>query len=135
MSVSDFTIEAAGLLLVGLIVAGVYGAFGQYRRLVTGVALGMTVAAATLPFVAYIVARITNHQATDADVTAPAYIIATAISCTGFTLLGTLGGLLSEIRHRHTPKTDLERHPANDEDMHDDVTKWLPWKAEPSRKS
>ncbi len=129
MNLADLLIEGAGLLLLALILAVVFALAGERRRIVFGAAAGMALAALTLPFVAYIAALITHHQATDMDLMPPAYIVATAISSAGLTLLGVIGGVIAETRYRrrHPYGESPRPRPAGDEDLLDDPAVWLPW--------
>lgn len=127
MDWGDVTIEGAGLAIVGTLVAGIIAALCSRRHIVAGTALGMALALFTLPFVAYLVARLTNHQATDTDLTPPTYIVVTALACAAFTLLGLVGGIIAERRYlRIHGSLDDAYHDA-DENYIDDPSLWLPW--------
>jgi len=129
MNLADLLIESAGLVLLAMILAVVFALAGERRRIVVGAAVGMTLAALTLPFVAYLAALVTHHQATDMDLTPPAYIVATALSSAGFTLLGVIGGVIAETRYRrrHPHGEPPRPRTTGDEDMIDDPAVWLPW--------
>jgi hypothetical protein len=127
MDPADIAIEGAGLVLVGTIFTGIIAVLYARRRLLLGIAIGMTLAVVTLPFVAYVVAYLTHHRATDVDVRPPAYIVATAISCSALSVLGLIWGAFSEVRHRHDPPHDFTKQ--SDELYRDDPSQWLPWRA------
>jgi|GEM_PF-3519046 len=131
MDPADITIEGAGFAIVAALIAGTFAAVRDRRRIVLGTAIGLTLATIAIPFVAYFVARITNHQATDADLTPPTFIVVTALVCAGLTLAGLLGGVIAEYRRNlRGPYEDLDQrpHPADDSDMIDNPALWLPWK-------
>lgn len=131
MDLAELTIEGAGLALIGVIVAGVLAAVSEKKRLVFGICLGLALAMLVLPFVAYLVARLTNHHATDVDLAPPTYIIVTALTCTVLATLGAVFGGIAELRHQ-SPQGRLDtlrkqrQHDA-DAPYHDDPQQWLPW--------
>jgi predicted PurR-regulated permease PerM len=136
MDVSDILIEGAGFVLLAALVAGAFAIAYERRRLLVGIGIGLVLALVLLPFVAYLVARLTNHQATDVDLTPPAYISVTALVCAGLSLLGLAGGVIAEERRRRSgipPK--LLTDP--DENYIDDPTDYVPWlrKAKDAAKS
>ncbi len=124
MDYSELLIEGAGVALVGTLVTGVIAVLYERRRLVFGIVIGLTLALAVLPFVAYVVALVTHHLATNVDLTPPAYIVATAIACAALALLGLAGGAIAETRHHATHPTPKARDAA----YHDNPTEWLPWR-------
>lgn len=126
MDSADLAIEIAGMLLIAVMMAGVFAAVGERKRLVMGIAIGMLLALIALPFVSYLVARITNHHATDIDLTPPAYIVVTAITCAALAIGGAIGGLIAEARRGSRPAMPPEQHRRVD-DGPDQVADWLPW--------
>jgi predicted PurR-regulated permease PerM len=126
MDVSDLLIEGAGFALLAALVAGAFATAYERRRLLVGLVIGLGLALLVLPFVAYLVARLTNHQATQVDLTPPAYIVVTALACAGLALAGLAGGAVAEVRRRrqgipNTPRGDP------DENYIDDPTTFVPW--------
>ena len=131
MDVADVLIEGAGFALLATILTGVYAALQAKRRLMLGIAGGLLVALLLLPFVAYVVAWLTHHLATDADLTPPTYIVATALACAAIGLAGTVIGGIAELRHPIADMPVHERPTFPDEDGQDDPSQWLPWKIPP----
>lgn len=127
MDWADVSIEGAGLALVAVLVGSVFALAANRRRIVLGACLGLGLGLLVLPFVAYLVARLTNNNPDITTPTPPAYVVATALACGGLALLGALGGMLSETRRR-SPPAPL-REPA-DEDYIDDPSQWLPWRTQ-----
>jgi hypothetical protein len=123
MDPGEIAIEGAGIALVATLMIGAYATVANRRRLIFGICLGLLLAAFALPFVAYVVARITNHQASHVDLTAPAYVVVTALVCSGFAVLGMIGGALAEWRRRSAS----HRTPERARDLPDDPAQWLPW--------
>jgi predicted PurR-regulated permease PerM len=133
MDYADILIEGAGFALIAALVAGAFAAAYARYRLLIGICVGLVLAVAALPFVAYLVARLTNHQATAMDLTPPAYIVVTALVCGGLALVGLAGGTLAEARRRGaSPKPRQD----SDENYIDDPTTFVPWlrKAEDATK-
>lgn len=127
MDTADLAIEGAGITLLAVLVGSVFALAANRRRIIIGACVGLGLAALALPFVAYLAARLTNHHATDMDLTPPAYIVATALVCAGLTLAGGLAGLIAETRRRLPANAVPTRLPP-DEDYVDDPTHWLPWR-------
>jgi hypothetical protein len=127
MDAADLAIEGAGVTLLAVLVGSVFALVANRRRIVIGACLGLGLAALALPFAAYLAARITNHHATDADLTPPAYIVVTALVCAGLALAGGLGGLIAEARHPSSANPPPDRLPGDD-DYTDDPARWLPWR-------
>ncbi len=130
-TLAGWLIEGAGLALVGVLTTGILAILANRQRLIAGIALGMALALLVLPFVAYVVAALTHHLATDADLTPPTFIVVTSIVCAVFSLLGLLGGLLAEHRASRRP---LPLPPTTPPDLPeydgiDDPKRWLPWHA------
>ncbi len=126
MDVSDVLIEGAGFALIVALVTGAFAAAYQRRRLLVGIGIGLGVAVLLLPFIAYLVARGTNHQATNVDLTPPTYVVATALVCAGLALVGLAFGALAEARRRHSGLP--EKLPGDpDENYIDDPTNFVPW--------
>ena len=128
MDWGDVTIEGAGLAILGTLVAGIIAALGSRRHIVAGTALGMTLALLTLPVVAYLVARLTNHQATAVDLTPPTYIVVTALSCAAFTFAGLIGGIIAERRYLRRHGSLGNDYQDSDDNYIDDPSRWLPWR-------
>lgn len=131
MDLAELTIEGAGLALLGVIMAGVLAAVGEKKRLVLGICLGLALGLVVLPFVAYGVARLTNHQASDVDLAPPTYIVVTALTCTSLAALGALFGGIAELRHAG-PRDRLaalrqQRQQDGDAQYRDNPQEWLPW--------
>jgi hypothetical protein len=124
---AEIAIEGSGVTLLLTLVIGVFAIVGERRRLITGVSVGLLLALIMLPFIAYGVARATNHQADTIDMTPPAYIVVTALTCAGFALVGMIIGAIAEAHHGNRPYR-IPLPPADDRDMIDDVRAWLPWK-------
>ena len=124
---ADWAIEGAGFAIIIALMTGAFAIAYARWRLVLGICLGMGFALLALPFTSYVAARLTNHLATDMDLTPPAYIIATALLCGGCSLLGVVGGALAEMRRRGvTPRTaTVKRGPEHD--GNDDPAQWIPW--------
>jgi hypothetical protein len=127
MDFADLAIEGAGFAVIIALMAGAFAIAYERRRLVLGVCLGLGVALLALPFIAYLVARLTNHHATDMDLTPPLYIVVTALVCGGLALLGVLGGALAEARRRPQPLPAAPVATDPDQDYRDEPTQWLPW--------
>lgn len=131
MDLAELTIEGAGLALIGVIMAGVLAAVSEKKRLVGGICLGLALGLLVLPFVAYVVARLTNHQATDVDLAPPVYIVVTALTCTGLAVLGAVFGGIAELRHSgpqdRLETLRLQRQRDADAQYRDDPQQWLPW--------
>jgi peptidoglycan/LPS O-acetylase OafA/YrhL len=136
MDTSDLLIEGAGFVLLAALVAGAFAAAYERRRLLMGLGLGLGVAVLALPFIAYLVARLTNHQATQVDLTPPAYVVVTALACAGLALAGLAGGALAEVQRR---RRGIPTPPRSDPDENyiDDPTTFVPWlrKAKDAAKS
>src|SRR5579875_1613153 len=127
MDMADFAIEGAGVALLAVVVGGAFAIAAERRRVVLGACLGLGIGLLLLPFIAYLVARLTHHLATQADLTPPLYIIITALACAGLGLLGTLIGLLAEARRRRNPSFAPRRAMPSDADYIDDPSVWIPW--------
>lgn len=129
MDIAELAIEGAGFALILSLLTGAFAIAYARRRLVLGVCLGLGLALLALPFAAYLVARLTNHHATDLDLTPPAYIVATALLCGGLALLGVLGGAIAEVRShpRSAPLAPPAAKPGPEQDGNDDPTQWIPW--------
>ncbi|MBA3824750.1 MAG: hypothetical protein H0X24_12750 [Ktedonobacterales bacterium] len=125
MDFSDAMIEGAGFALIAALVVGAFAAAYARHRLLVGICVGLVLAVLALPFVAYLVARITNHQATAMDLTPPAYILVTALTCAGLALAGLAGGAVAETRRRAGPAPKPRQDP--DENYIDDPTNFVPW--------
>jgi hypothetical protein len=125
MDVADVTIEGAGFALLAVLVGSVFALAANRRRIVLGACLGLGAGLLVLPFVAFLVARLTNNNPNVTTPAPPPYIVATALACGGLALLGALGGLLSEARRRAPP---APFHHPTDEEYIDDPARWLPWR-------
>ena len=124
---ADLAIEGAGFAIIIALMTGAFAIAYARWRLVLGICMGMGLALLALPFASYVVARMTNHLATDMDLTPPAYIIATALLCGGCSLLGVFGGALAEWRRRDTPPHISLAKPGPEQDGNDDPALWIPW--------
>jgi hypothetical protein len=133
MDWADVSIEGAGVALVAVLVGSAFALVANRRRIVLGACLGLGLGLLVLPFVAILVARLTNNNPDITTPTPPPYLVATALACGGLALLGALGGILSEARRRSPPVPLRE---PSDEDYIDDPARWLPWRPrqdDPSR--
>ena len=124
---ADWAIEGAGFAIIIALMTGAFAIAYARWRLVLGICIGMGLALLALPFASYVTARLTNHLATDMDLTPPAYIIATAVLCGGCSLLGVVGGALAEMRRRDNPSRGSLAKPGPEQDGNDDPAQWIPW--------
>jgi hypothetical protein len=128
MDYGELALEGAGLALIAALMAGVFAAVGERRRLVFGICAGLALGLLLLPFIAYLVARITNHHADAVDLAPPAYIIVTALSCAMLAIIGGIWGAIAEMRHARRGRLEtLRRQRDPDAAYRDDVREWLPW--------
>ena len=127
MDPAELAVEGAGLAILGAVITGFVAVLYERRRLMLGVVIGMALALAVLPFVAYLAALITNHHATDVDLHPPVYLVATALTCAGLSILGLTWGAIAEARHQRRSPTTAAPRTQPDDDYHDDPREWLPW--------
>jgi hypothetical protein len=127
MDMADLVIEGAGVVLLAVIVGGAFAIAAQRQRIVLGMCIGLALGLLALPFIAYLAARLTNHLATNADMTPPMYIIVTALACGGLALIGTVGGLIADARRRSLPAPSPRPTLSPDDAYIDDPSQWIPW--------
>jgi len=113
--------------LLAVIVGGAFAIAAQRQRIVLGMCIGLTLGLLALPFIAYLAARLTNHLATNADMTPPTYIIVTALACASLSLIGTVGGLIADARRRSHPFPSPRPTTPPDDAYIDDPSQWIPW--------